>query len=59
MKNACTLLVTISGALMPEAHVRYGLPIGGVLATNHAVIPNAVGMDIARNRRGEWLRRAI
>ena len=34
-------------ALMPDAHVGYGLPIGGVLATDNAVIPYAVGVDIA------------
>jgi len=32
---------------MPDAHVGYGLPIGGVLATHDAVIPYAVGVDIA------------
>jgi len=32
---------------MPDAHVGYGLPIGGVLATREAVIPYAVGVDIA------------
>jgi tRNA-splicing ligase RtcB len=32
---------------MPDAHVGYGLPIGGVLATHEAVIPYAVGVDIA------------
>ena len=47
MKNACTLPVAVSGALMPDAHVGYGLPIGGVLATHDAVIPYAVGVDIA------------
>ena len=35
------------GALMPDAHLGYGLPIGGVLATDDAVIPYAVGVDIA------------
>jgi tRNA-splicing ligase RtcB len=39
--------VAVSGALMPDAHVGYGLPIGGVLATHEAVIPYAVGVDIA------------
>ena len=39
--------VAVAGALMPDAHVDYGLPIGGVLATEGAVIPCAVGMDIA------------
>ena len=33
-------------ALMPDGHTGYGMPIGGVLATNNAVIPNAVGVDI-------------
>ena len=47
MKNACKLPVAVSGALMPDAHVGYGLPIGGVLATDDAVIPYAVGVDIA------------
>ena len=47
MKNACSLPVAVSGALMPDAHVGYGLPIGGVLATHEAVIPYAVGVDIA------------
>lgn len=47
LKNACTLPVAVSGALMPDAHVGYGLPIGGVLATADAVIPYAVGVDIA------------
>src|SRR3954463_96174 len=47
LKNACRLPVAVSGALMPDAHVGYGLPIGGVLATRDAVIPYAVGVDIA------------
>ena len=32
--------------LMPDYHLGYGMPIGGVLATSHAVVPNAVGVDI-------------
>ena len=47
MANACRLPVAVAGALMPDAHVGYGLPIGGVLATKNAVIPYAVGVDIA------------
>jgi tRNA-splicing ligase RtcB (3'-phosphate/5'-hydroxy nucleic acid ligase) len=47
MRNACKLPISVAGALMPDAHVGYGLPIGGVLATNNAVIPYAVGVDIA------------
>lgn len=33
-------------ALMPDAHQGYGMPIGGVMATQGVVIPNAVGVDI-------------
>jgi tRNA-splicing ligase RtcB (3'-phosphate/5'-hydroxy nucleic acid ligase) len=47
MENACALPVSVRGALMPDAHVGYGLPIGGVLAVENAVIPYAVGVDIA------------
>jgi len=47
MGRACQLSVAVAGALMPDAHVGYGLPIGGVLATDNAVIPYAVGVDIA------------
>jgi tRNA-splicing ligase RtcB (3'-phosphate/5'-hydroxy nucleic acid ligase) len=47
MRDACALPVSVAGALMPDAHVGYGLPIGGVLATENAVIPYAVGVDIA------------
>src|SRR5690606_12252488 len=39
MDMAMKLPVTVAGALMPDAHQGYGLPIGGVLATDHAVIP--------------------
>src|SRR5208337_761292 len=47
MERACLLPVAVAGALMADAHVGYGLPIGGVLATKNAVIPYAVGVDIA------------
>ena len=33
-------------AIMPDVHAGMGMPIGGVLACNNAVIPNAVGVDI-------------
>lgn len=46
METAMKLPVTVAGALMPDAHQGYGLPIGGVLATNNAVIPYGVGVDI-------------
>ena len=51
MANACALPVAVAGALMPDAHQGYGLPIGGVLATDHCVIPYAVGVDIACRMR--------
>ncbi len=51
MANACALPVAVAGALMPDAHVGYGLPIGGVLATEGCVIPYAVGVDIACRMR--------
>jgi tRNA-splicing ligase RtcB len=47
LKNAVQLPVSVAGALMPDAHQGYGLPIGGVLATENAVIPYGVGVDIA------------
>jgi tRNA-splicing ligase RtcB (3'-phosphate/5'-hydroxy nucleic acid ligase) len=46
MEIAMKLPVTVAGALMPDAHQGYGLPIGGVLATHNAVIPYGVGVDI-------------
>jgi tRNA-splicing ligase RtcB len=38
-------------ALMPDCHTGYGMPIGGVLATQGVVIPNAVGVDIGCGMR--------
>ena len=38
-------------AIMADAHVGYGMPIGGVLATTGVVIPNAVGVDIGCGMR--------
>ncbi|MBN1158308.1 MAG: RtcB family protein [Bacteroidales bacterium] len=46
METAMMLPITLQGALMADAHSGYGLPIGGVLATQNAVIPYGVGMDI-------------
>lgn len=46
MEMAMKLPISVKGALMPDAHLGYGLPIGGVLATYNAVIPYGVGMDI-------------
>lgn len=47
MRQACQLPMAVAGALMPDAHIGYGLPIGGVLALEGAVVPFAVGVDIA------------
>ncbi len=47
MRQACGLPMATGAALMPDAHVGYGLPIGGVLALDNAVCPYAVGVDIA------------
>ncbi len=46
MQTASKIPVAVAGALMPDAHSGYGLPIGGVLATENAVIPYGVGVDI-------------
>jgi tRNA-splicing ligase RtcB len=43
---ASRLPIAVAAALMPDAHAGYGLPIGGVLATENAVIPYGVGVDI-------------
>lgn len=47
LRQSVRLPVAVQAALMPDAHQGYGLPIGGVLATDNAVIPYAVGVDIA------------
>jgi tRNA-splicing ligase RtcB (3'-phosphate/5'-hydroxy nucleic acid ligase) len=48
MDTAMKLPISVAGALMPDAHQGYGLPIGGVLATTeNTIIPFAVGVDIA------------
>ena len=39
MRQACSVPAATAAALMPDAHVGYGLPIGGVLACENAVIP--------------------
>ena len=43
---ACHPVIFHHVALMPDCHVGYGMPIGGVIAGLDAVIPNAVGVDI-------------
>ena len=49
LHNACSLPVSVAGALMPDAHQGYGLPIGGVVATENSVITFAVS---SAERRG-------
>jgi len=46
MYQAAKLPISVAGALMPDAHAGYGLPIGGVLATENTIIPYGVGVDI-------------
>lgn len=43
---ACHPAIFHHVALMPDCHVGYGMPIGGVIAGRDTVIPNAVGVDI-------------
>lgn len=47
MTQACSIAPARKAALMPDSHLGYGLPIGGVLALENAVSPYAVGVDIA------------
>src|SRR5215218_5992644 len=46
MYTAVKIPIAVANALMPDAHHGYGLPIGGVLATENSVIPYGVGVDI-------------
>lgn len=47
LKNCASLpFIFKHFAVMPDGHAGYGMPIGGVLATEGVVIPNAVGVDI-------------
>lgn len=46
MEDVMRLEPVVAGALMPDAHVGYGMPIGGVAAVENAVMPYAVGVDI-------------
>jgi len=47
MYTAMKVPVAVRGALMPDAHLGYALPIGGVWVTNNAISPSAVGFDIS------------
>ena len=46
-KNLANLPITFKHvAVMPDSHVGYGMPIGGVAAAENAISPNMVGVDI-------------
>ncbi len=46
-RNLANLEVAVDhAALMPDAHSGFGMPIGGVLFTDGAVVPYAIGVDI-------------
>ncbi len=47
LETACRLPVALAGALLPDAHLGYALPVGGVAALENAVSPAFVGFDIA------------
>lgn len=51
MDVSCRMPNAIAGAVMPDSHLGYGLPVGGVLAVENAVVPYAVGPDIACRMR--------
>jgi len=46
MKTLARLPFVKHAALMPDAHLGMQMPIGGVIACENVVIPNAVGSDI-------------
>lgn len=46
MESAISMPFVVRGALMPDAHLGYSLPIGGVVATDGVVVPAWVGYDI-------------
>lgn len=47
MENVCSLPMAVKAAVMPDFHMGYGGPIGGVVALENAVVPFLVGVDIA------------
>jgi tRNA-splicing ligase RtcB len=48
---ACCIEPAVKAALMPDAHVGYSIPIGGVIALKNAIVPHFVGVDIACRMR--------
>ena len=59
MDNVMSLDCVVKGALMPDAHQGYGMPIGGVCAVENAVIPYAVGVDIGCRMHLTVLKRGL
>jgi tRNA-splicing ligase RtcB len=55
MNNSLRIPSALRGALMPDAHQGYGLPIGGVLETEGTIIPYGIGVDIACRMRASIL----
>lgn len=55
MYQAMAIPVAKRGALMPDAHVGYALPIGGVIELDGAVSPSFVGYDISCMMAASWL----
>src|SRR6266508_2423608 len=47
LQLALRLPIAIQGALLPDAHQGYALPIGGVFRSYNSVAPAMVGVDIA------------
>lgn len=47
MERAISIPPACAGAIMPDGHLGYGIPVGGVLALKNAVMPFGVGVDIA------------
>jgi len=45
-ENAMSLTCNVQGALMPDAHAGYTLPIGAVIKSKQMVFPSYVGYDI-------------
>ena len=47
LQTAMQSPVAVRGALMPDAHIGYALPIGGVAELHNAVSPSYIGYDIS------------
>jgi tRNA-splicing ligase RtcB len=47
MQTVMRLPVAQRGALMPDAHLGYAMPIGGVVSLDNAISPSFVGYDIS------------